>query len=430
MGCLIWGIAIPVAALLLPIPTIGPGLSIALLVVAGWLHYQGSKVTEAGIDANQVNTPASVSPSVTVALARPNTTLITGTQYYSGWGTTRGTHAVDLVREPHNPYDANAVAVYLGGQQIGHLPRQHARTAAPMIDLEGGQIRVDGHFGDNWASVSLPSLPKRSLAPKKPVRRDSFIPWGKPTQEFEVAYESEHRREIAAVFRSIGVTIPGEGISTGKVEGHLVSSDHPAAPAVIVNGQWVGNLVDPAAEPYALLVNELYERGQRLEVAAKVWALDDRGTTRANVRIRLPRPEEIDPPGPMPSGRHVLLPRGVKVQVTGEDKHMDQLGALLDGEPEVSVVITLHCAQPSTGKRRVEVRAYGETVGYLTPYMSEHFLPLVDACDEEGVTVACHGLVQGNQIKADVLLDTRRAGDLSDDWIAKHVYELREDLDE
>ena len=60
-------------------------------------------------------------------------------------------------------------------------------------------------------------------------------------------------------------------------------------------------------------------------------------------------------------------------------------------------------------------------VGELTPYMSEHFLPLIRVCDERGITVACAALVKGNMLKADVVLDTARAIDLDDGWIEEHV---------
>jgi len=39
-----------------------------------------------------------------------------------------------LVREPENPYDRNAVAVYMRGQQVGHLSRNDASQYAPILD--------------------------------------------------------------------------------------------------------------------------------------------------------------------------------------------------------------------------------------------------------------------------------------------------------
>jgi len=37
-----------------------------------------------------------------------------------------------LVPEPDNPYDPNAVAVYVAGRKVGHLPRPAAQAFAPV----------------------------------------------------------------------------------------------------------------------------------------------------------------------------------------------------------------------------------------------------------------------------------------------------------
>jgi hypothetical protein len=42
---------------------------------------------------------------------------------------------IELVREPHNPHDGNAVAVpNIGGQQLGYLKREVAQWFAPILD--------------------------------------------------------------------------------------------------------------------------------------------------------------------------------------------------------------------------------------------------------------------------------------------------------
>jgi hypothetical protein len=69
-----------------------------------------------------------------------------------------------LVPEPDNPYDPNAVAVYIDGRKVGHLPRLAAQAFAPVgrrlaeqqqvgacsATITGGWDRGDGdtgHFG-------------------------------------------------------------------------------------------------------------------------------------------------------------------------------------------------------------------------------------------------------------------------------------------
>jgi hypothetical protein len=67
--------------------------------------------------------------------------------------------AVALVREPHNPHDSNAVAVYidvprLGGifgnstKQIGYIKANTAKSLAKAID-SGARIR--GYVNSFWA---------------------------------------------------------------------------------------------------------------------------------------------------------------------------------------------------------------------------------------------------------------------------------------
>jgi SWI/SNF-related matrix-associated actin-dependent regulator of chromatin subfamily A3 len=58
---------------------------------------------------------------------------IVGVRYYSGYATTG--EMVVLRREPHNPYDANAIqALNVQGTQIGHIPRMWASKLARYMD--------------------------------------------------------------------------------------------------------------------------------------------------------------------------------------------------------------------------------------------------------------------------------------------------------
>lgn len=67
------------------------------------------------------------------------------------WGATvRGTDHYDakarlgtaeLVREPDNPFDANAVAVHVGGKIIGHFNKQKAAALAKVLDA-GEQLEA------------------------------------------------------------------------------------------------------------------------------------------------------------------------------------------------------------------------------------------------------------------------------------------------
>jgi hypothetical protein len=52
----------------------------------------------------------------------------------------KGGEEVFLIREPLNPYDPLAVAVWIGGERIGYIPKKQNRTLAQFIDQTGATI--------------------------------------------------------------------------------------------------------------------------------------------------------------------------------------------------------------------------------------------------------------------------------------------------
>lgn len=63
---------------------------------------------------------------------------VRGTDHYDG---TARIGPAELVREPDNPYDANAVAVHVGGKIIGHFNKQKAAALARVLDA-GEQLEA------------------------------------------------------------------------------------------------------------------------------------------------------------------------------------------------------------------------------------------------------------------------------------------------
>jgi hypothetical protein len=51
---------------------------------------------------------------------------------------------LELRRDPDNPHDPNAIAVFAGGEQVGWVPRELAADLAPQIDA-----------GTPWSAVVL-----------------------------------------------------------------------------------------------------------------------------------------------------------------------------------------------------------------------------------------------------------------------------------
>lgn len=69
---------------------------------------------------------------------------IRGFGYHAGpqvLGRMRPGDALDLVREPENPHDADAIAVYWSGHPLGYLPREENRTLARLLD-GGAELRA------------------------------------------------------------------------------------------------------------------------------------------------------------------------------------------------------------------------------------------------------------------------------------------------
>ncbi|GAB2554524.1 HIRAN domain-containing protein [Spirosoma areae] len=73
---------------------------------------------------------------------KPYTTYIAGIKFNQGMdiipSLPTGT-SLHLVREPNNPYDPNAVAVYYGEYILGHIPSLYVSKTATVFD-EGGRV--------------------------------------------------------------------------------------------------------------------------------------------------------------------------------------------------------------------------------------------------------------------------------------------------
>lgn len=63
---------------------------------------------------------------------------IVGSSFYPGAGNWIAKLApgqrLRVEREPNNQYDANAIAVYIFQQKLGHFPRGFAAEVAPLMD--------------------------------------------------------------------------------------------------------------------------------------------------------------------------------------------------------------------------------------------------------------------------------------------------------
>ncbi|MES9903413.1 MAG: HIRAN domain-containing protein [Sedimenticola sp.] len=63
---------------------------------------------------------------------------LAGYQYHRAsavWPFLREGEALTLKREPHNPHDPSAIAVWFRNEKLGYVPRQENRVLAQMMDL-------------------------------------------------------------------------------------------------------------------------------------------------------------------------------------------------------------------------------------------------------------------------------------------------------
>jgi len=100
---------------------------------------------------------------------------LAGFQYHAGktlWPQMRVGDALTLIREPHNPHDANAVRVEWRGHKIGYVPRRENADVARFMD--GGQalaarIARLAEVRDPWSRVRveilIPLQPDRTETP-------------------------------------------------------------------------------------------------------------------------------------------------------------------------------------------------------------------------------------------------------------------------
>lgn len=55
-----------------------------------------------------------------------------------------------LERDPKNPYDADAVGVYVEGRRVGYLPREAAALLSPRLARRRTACIVRGHINGGW----------------------------------------------------------------------------------------------------------------------------------------------------------------------------------------------------------------------------------------------------------------------------------------
>jgi len=341
----------------------------------------------------------------------------------------RDTTIAQLVREPSNRYDSNAIMVWLCGEHVGYVPAHLAEDLAPAFDRLGRGIQITCPAVVAWdpsaaylryirldVAYDAQTAERRdraaaeiasSIAAAASRAENAVDLWPAGRASIDVSGESDHidhiRRSVAHLTRSPKGQACSSAILVPGAQGRVL---------VIVGGGMVGYLEEPTHE-LDRVTRQLWDRGQAARALAELWCDGQWG----NVRLDVAMGSSMFPINDLPAGPYAILPTGRAVQVTGEEEHLDVLRRMLNGAEERSAWATLHAAQPAkpTAKPFVEVRILDELVGRLTPATSAEFLPTIEHL---GARLAvARAAIRGSALKVDVTLRAARAGGLPGAWI-------------
>lgn len=331
MGCLIWGIAIVLAAALAAVPAVGPILSLAVLGGAWLLHWQARKsapprpqgiVGAAPSELRLHEAPRKpTGPNERKHQAAPPTGVpfeawhhpverleVVGEWYrkgairslFKGIPHSRPEGAVlnlpaALSDDSGNPYDSSAVAVWMNGHHVGYMPRELAAVWSPTVR----QLARDGRHlvvpARAWASsargtmnarVTLHLPPANGLAPANalPAEPHVVLPAGSSIQvtreedHMDVLTRHIHHGEvpIAATLHAIHEIRPRSSVETVEVR---------------ISGERIGILSPTQSANLLPLVKHVEARGLLPVTRATVKG----NQLKADVTLRVQKAQEIDP---------------------------------------------------------------------------------------------------------------------------------------
>ena len=188
-----------------------------------------------------------------------------------------------------------------------------------------------------------------------------------------------------------------------------------------MQGELVGFLPRDTAAAYHPALADLAERGEYLQIEARVWAHEEDGDVRGSVTLILPPPDGVQSFNEPPDEPHQVWPHGGAIQVTCEEQHMDVLGRFVS-DRDRHLAVTLHAIDVqktprSTAYRAVEVRLDGQRVGELTKGMSEKVIDVVDFIAGKGRLPLCRAVLKGSPLRAELTLQVAKAHEVTRRWL-------------
>lgn len=229
-----------------------------------------------------------------------------------------------------------------------------------------------------------------------------------PGDELPVVGESHYQKALE--WAAEGKTQDGCKLSlvTAELVREPFNRHDRNAVRVDVAGRTVGYVPRDTAPQTHRLIEQLWGRGQLASCRATLTGGWDRGWhDKGSIGIVL---DVGYPPDVFDPERHGALPEGTRVSVTQEQHYQDALSALLGGRKEVDVVaelvITDHDPHRKKSGPTVQVCVDQRTVGYLTPKMSQRYIPLLRTAQSRGLPLTARTLVSrgDNKVEAFVRL--------------------------
>lgn len=323
------------------------------------------------------------------------------------------------------------VAVWARDIRIGELHQRPARQVAAEMRRHGvDHLLVEGELTSRYDGyVLLPrdfadAAPELSDGPARafPVPVPTSA-WGEAAEKVDAVRADFFIPELTALYPDGRPPADSRRRTLSGLRAEIFPTGR-ASVGVFVDDHQIGWLGADECATHGDVLTELARSGHSLSVRAGVRLGVGRRPT-CRVRLWLPPADQILPPRRARGARNVILPPGSRIQVTGEQDHVDDLQAVLAGRQKAPVAAELHLIGPAgRGRPVVGVRVDGREAGRLTAVSGAHFTELLQACLDRGLHLVCRATVRGNQLKTDVVLNAAKGGDLSNDWIESNVLAL------
>lgn len=232
------------------------------------------------------------------------------------------------------------------------------------------------------------------------------------------------RRERAAM--SFGM-VRGERDDRGRLRGRVALRPVAGAagdPAVEVlwEGRRIGMLPADRARAHWEELTRIVDSG----FTPVARAVLDTGDVLAVARISLADPGTVVPRNTPPEKPWALLPKGSKIQVTGEAEHFGRLRRYISPDGPALLLVSLHpvargSRTPWTG---VEVRLDGHRIGELGKTSAGRMLAAVRYYEGRGLIPVSRAVLTGSALAAEVHLECARAHELSAEDLEPDVYPM------